>query len=162
MRCLQSLRVMAWLGLVAPLAANAADKPEIGGALGVSLVAVPSVGAVGDRYVIDLKLFDETDVDCGGADCRRCPLAAGCLGDADSPHVIFHNLSGSAFATTPEDGRWVAGGHIGVLGTEAAVIWDGTGSGGTPCTTDTPTACETIVYMDADITISSLAFSPQS
>ncbi len=127
MRCLQSLRVMAWLGLVAPLAANAADKPElavlalrvdtdmpsgtdrtlneillaefhrqgrfevlgssdvaamlevdsqkmllgcdeescvaeIGGALGVSLVAVPSVGAVGDRYVINLKLFDVADV----------------------------------------------------------------------------------------------------
>lgn len=31
---------------------------EIGGALGVSLVAMPSVGAVGDRYVINLKLID--------------------------------------------------------------------------------------------------------
>ncbi len=81
--------------------------------------------------------------------------------DADSPHVIFHNLSGAVFATTPEDGRWVAGGHIGVLGTEAAVIWDGTGSGGSPCTTDTPSACEAIVYMDADTTITSLAFSPR-
>lgn len=81
--------------------------------------------------------------------------------EADSPYVIFHNLSGAVFATTPEDGRWVAGGRIGVLGTNAAVIWDGTGSGGTPCTSDTPTACEAIVYMDPDTTISGLAFSPE-
>ncbi len=31
---------------------------ELGGALGVGLVVVPSIGAVGDKYVINLKLLD--------------------------------------------------------------------------------------------------------